>query len=469
MVLADYNGFTGKEREDSEKIIEEAIKNGELKPLEETRCVICGQDKGIRVYHAENYLPEKVVGDSKPMCFKCHARVHGVKLTNPQKFREYLEEVREIPLPPTYNKFYWTLERDKILDDYHGFPAEIREFAKEIVEKAIEDDELKPLNETKCSICGQDKGLRVYNVGDYSSTETIIKSAMPLCWTCNEYVERHEEKNPEIFERYIEEVRQKPRPPVYITNVWNEEDDNPQEEKLRNLNSTKHKFIRHRDGKFIIIKSIKGKDTYFGTYDTIEEALLVRDDLLSTNWGFPEDEKINMRKQGKYGKHITFHNGCFRVIKTIDGKQRFFGAFATKEEAIELRDLLIENDWDTSNIHPKYLRSFVTNPNLERLNYIRKVKDKYVVSKVIDGELKYFGTYDTKEEAIMAREKLLNNNWQTEEEIKEEKIDTFIYLIGDEYIVKNEINGEEKIFGRFKDMANAINFRNQCVKNNWTI
>lgn len=115
---------------------------------------------------------------------------------------------------------------------------------------------------------------------------------------------------------------------------------------------------------------------------------------------------------------------------------------------------------------PYYLRSFVTNPNLEKLHYIRKVKDKYVVSKIIDGELKYFGTYDTKEEAIEAREILLNNNWEVTEEIEEEKIDTFVYLIGDEYIVRND---ENEIFGRFEDMGEAIKFRNLCVRNNWKV
>ena len=462
MGLSEYNGFSPKER-NCEKIQEKAIAEGILKPLEETRCVLCGQDKGIRVYHVENYFPEKVVGNSFPMCFKCHSRIHGVKITNPKKFREYLEEVREIPLPPTYNKTYWTPDRDKILDDYHGFSADIREFAKEIIEKAIENDELKHLKETKCSICGQDKGLRVYNVEDYSSTETIIKSARPLCWTCNEYVERHEEKNPEIFERYVEEVQKKPRKPVYITNVWIKADDGE-----IGGTPTEHRFIRQKEDKFIIVRFIKGTETEFGSFDTIEEALLTRDKLVSNNWGYPEGENLRV-KEGKYGRYIAFHNDCFRVHKLVDGKQRFFGAFPTPEEAIELRDLLIENNWDSSKIPPKYLRSFVTNPNLEKLHYIRKVRDKFVVSKVIDGELKYFGTYDTKEEAIEAREVLLNNNWQIEEENKDELIDTFIYLINDEYIVKNEIDGEERIFGRFNDMGEAIKFRNLCVKNNWNV
>lgn len=50
MTLTDYNGFTGKEREKYSKIQEKAIEKGNLKPKEETKCVICGQDKGIRVY-----------------------------------------------------------------------------------------------------------------------------------------------------------------------------------------------------------------------------------------------------------------------------------------------------------------------------------------------------------------------------------------------------------------------------------
>ena len=225
MTLADYNGFISEERE-CDDILDKAIADGVLKPLEETKCVICGQDKGLRVYHVENYFPEKVVDSSYPMCFKCHQRIHGSKMKNPALFKEYLQEVREIPKPPSYRN-YWMPERDKVLDDYHGFPAEVREFSKGIIKKAIEDGELKPLHKTRCGICGQDKGLRVYNVKDYTSTETIIKSAVSLCWTCNEYVERHEESNPEILERYVEEVKVKPRKPVYITNVWAEEDDNP--------------------------------------------------------------------------------------------------------------------------------------------------------------------------------------------------------------------------------------------------
>ena len=66
-------------------------------------------------------------------------------------------------------------------------------------------------------------------------------------------------------------------------------------------------------------------------------------------------------------------------------------------------------------------------------------------------------------------QKLLDNNWEIEDVDDEEYVDQFVYRIGDEYIVKNDIGGEEVIFGRFNDMIEAIDFRNLCVRNNWKI
>ena len=407
MTLADYNGFTGKEREKYSRIQEKAIEKGELLPKEEVKCVICGQDKGIRVYHAENYFPERIVENSIPMCFSCHHQYHTTRLDDPSKFRQYLESVREIPSHPTYNKRYWLSDRDKILDSYNGFTPEQRQVSKEIISQAIKEEKLKPLNECKCIICGQDKGLREYHIEDYSSKESIINSATPVCWTCHQYIHHQKDKNPEVYEKYVEEVKETPRIPVYITNLWLAEDD-----------------LKDESG-------LKGR--------------------------------------GKYGKYITKHDGFYKVQKVIDKYPKFFGCFDTVEEAIELRDLLIANDWDTSNINTEILIPYRTNPDLERHYYIRKERGRYIVSKVIDGELKYFGTYDTIEEALKVRDKLLVNNWKTEENYEEEKVDTYVFQIGDEFIVKKEINGIEEIFATFSEMGDAIKFRNLCVKNNWKL
>ena len=130
---------------------------------------------------------------------------------------------------------------------------------------------------------------------------------------------------------------------------------------------------------------------------------------------------------------------------------------------------MIEKDWDESKIDPELLKPDVSYYNLERHYYIRKERGRYIISKVIDGELKYFGTYDTKEDAITVRDKLLENNWKVEEDYGEEKFDEYIYQVGDEYIVKNEINDVEEIFGVFNDSADAVKFRNLCMRNNWKV
>lgn len=225
MTLNDYNGFTGKEREKYARVQQNAIKEGNLKPEEETKCIMCGQDKGIRVYHAENYFPERIVENSTPMCASCHDQYHRVRPNNPLKFRQYLESVREIPSRPRYDKRYWLPERDIILDSYNGFSAEEIESSKDIIKKAIEDGKLKPLKECECAICGQKKGLREYHVEDFSNEEKIIETSQPVCWTCHQYIHRHKNDNPEVYERYLEEIKENPRPPVYITNLWSEEND----------------------------------------------------------------------------------------------------------------------------------------------------------------------------------------------------------------------------------------------------
>lgn len=228
------------------------------------------------------------------------------------------------------------------------------------------------------------------------------------------------------------------------------------------------KYIKYYDGRYYILKTIQSEKRNLGSFDTLDEAIAARDEMIENNWGFDESTNVvGWRKEGKYGRHITYHNDAYRVIKSINGQQRIFGAFDNVEDARNLRDILVINNWDSTKIDAKLFRNITAKSDLDRHFYIRKERDKYIVSRVIDGELKYFGSYDTKEEAIAAREHLLVTNWETDDEIDEEKIDEYIYLINGEYIVKKEISGNEEIFGIFNDMSKAIEFRNLCVRNNW--
>lgn len=91
-MLKSYNGFNGDERENGDKIIKKAIKEGILKPPGECACVLCGQDKGIRHYHNEDYSPENVLSDTRVLCWRCHMMVHN-RFKHPLSFGKYMIDV----------------------------------------------------------------------------------------------------------------------------------------------------------------------------------------------------------------------------------------------------------------------------------------------------------------------------------------------------------------------------------------
>lgn len=225
------------------------------------------------------------------------------------------------------------------------------------------------------------------------------------------------------------------------------------------------KYIRKNHNKFIILKSIKGEDINFGSFDSHEEALKTRDELIADNWGFPKDEDVNLTVEGKYGRHISCLNGVFKIAKMVNGTIRSYGYFKDLETAQMVRDLLVENDWNMDVIPSFVYEDYPFDKNF----YIRSSREGYIVSKVIDGELKYFGTYQTKPEALAVRDKLLANNWEIEEIDEEEEYDINIYVKGDVYIVKKEFAGKFEVFGTFYDPIEAINFRNSCIRQNWNI
>lgn len=105
--MKTYNGFTPEERERGNQIIKRAIKTKRLPPLNKTKCSICGQDKGIRHYHNEDYNPKNIIKDATPLCWRCHMHIHA-KNKNTDNWKKYEREVIQgnKRYPPVYNK-YW--------------------------------------------------------------------------------------------------------------------------------------------------------------------------------------------------------------------------------------------------------------------------------------------------------------------------------------------------------------------------
>lgn len=112
---------------------------------------------------------------------------------------------------------------------------------------------------------------------------------------------------------------------------------------------------------------------------------------------------IQKRKNGSY------------IIKKHDG---IYGTYDNVRDALHDRDLLVECDWDVSEMNArdekpnKYYdmelppsRRYITEKRQDKRVY-------YMIRKTIDGESVFFGQFKTFEEAAKRRDELVKNNWR---------------------------------------------------------
>ena len=103
------------------------------------------------------------------------------------------------------------------------------------------------------------------------------------------------------------------------------------------------------------------------------------------------------------------------------------------------------------------------------MRYIYKRNGLYFIQKHINGELKCFKSSKSLKETVEIRDKLIENNWRDNEQLKIEELDDnrYIYQSGKSFQLKKYINGENRHFGTFKTLEEAIKARNELIKNNW--
>lgn len=275
------------------------------------------------------------------------------------------------------------------------------------------------------------------------------------------------------------------------------------------------KYIRNIDGKYYVLRKIEGGKIKYGPYNKLIEALLKREELIDNNWGV--DEEMNFHKKGKFGKYISYSFGNFVITKKIDGQICNFGCFDTIDDATLARDILVENNWDdtkvpeslyswkfftryhpltksyeiynligidlvffglfkTSELAKKALKILIKNnwdssfvpleyyhEDSNIIEFNRPNGNEYysVVRRINDGNVP-IASFDNRDEAVAFRDDMLLNNWELEEE-EEQQFDTYIFIKGDSYTVKN--NGE--VFGVFDRICDAQDFVIECIRNNW--
>lgn len=183
-------------------------------------------------------------------------------------------------------------------------------------------------------------------------------------------------------------------------------------------------------------------------------------------------------------KYIRENKSSFNIVKN----SKIYAKIKNIDDAIFVRDLLIDNDWNLDKIpniinnEDNYLvlavidekihllakyktepndnqiqrltKDFIRNPNNSKYGLnITKVFDTFVIRKQIAGDDYVFGYYDKLEDAQFVRNFLLDNNWNVNEfnEIEfDDETDTYklIAVIDDRVYVVNtyeskDINPEE--------------------------
>ena len=156
--------------------------------------------------------------------------------------------------------------------------------------------------------------------------------------------------------------------------------------------SHKNQYKIHRPGTY----------EYYGAYDTLEEAIERIKYLEKNDW----DKSLMQRHKPE---NISRFNGKYRLIKRIDGQAKYYGTFDSYEEAVNVRDKYDKEGWPTIPTKTKTRRPFD-----KSMRYIHKVKDnpvKYQITKLVNGRFKYFGTFNSLEDAQEERDLLIEWGW----------------------------------------------------------
>ena len=120
------------------------------------------------------------------------------------------------------------------------------------------------------------------------------------------------------------------------------------------------------------------------------------------------------------------------------------------------------------NYAHEYITTERTTTELD-MKYIRKRNGLYYIQKHINGELKCFNGSKSLKEAVKFRDKLIENNWRDNGELKIEELEDnrYIYSVGNSFQLKKYIKGKTKHFGTFKTLEEAIKARDELIMNNW--
>ncbi len=206
--------------------------------------------------------------------------------------------------------------------------------------------------------------------------------------------------------------------------------------------------IFQKDDEYVIIAKLDDKIRFLTTFDKYEDALNQRNNVI-------EDFEIKSHK--RKAKYIYKVKNKYVIQKFHNGKMRVFGRYKAFTEAVNIKRLLIELNWDISKINDS--------------GNIFKIHKEYTVILEDSGQLHLLGIFHSYNEALKNRDKLLYDkiSYLNSEFNHYSKKNKNIRKTKRGYDVSKRINGELIVFGVYNTYEEALKARDQLIENNWTI
>ena len=115
------------------------------------------------------------------------------------------------------------------------------------------------------------------------------------------------------------------------------------------------KYVYKVGNRYIIQKSVANRQTKFGSWIKLEEALKIRDELEEKNWEVDPLDYLG-------DKYISMKDNHYKITKSFGRFTKSYGTYRTLDDARKVRDCLARLDWDKD-----YLDLILKRLGVERL------------------------------------------------------------------------------------------------------
>lgn len=143
-------------------------------------------------------------------------------------------------------------------------------------------------------------------------------------------------------------------------------------------------------------------------------------------------------------KYIRENINSCNIVKN----SKTYAKITKLDDAIFIRDLLIENDW-----------------NIDKIPQTVKKDDNYLVLTVLDEEIHLIAKYKS-EPSSQTIEKLVKKHKRNP---NNSKYGLNITRVFDTFVIKKQIAGDDYVFGYYDDLEDATFVRNFLMDHNWNV